>query len=75
VAKFGERLAEWMNKDHTNFIYRPYRFKIINLNKVKGKVKYHVEVLNRFAALEDLEINSACERFKDNIKISTRETL
>jgi hypothetical protein len=34
-----------------------------NLNMVQGKKKYHVEVSNRFAALEDLdmevEINSA----------------
>jgi hypothetical protein len=38
-------------------------FNIKKLNKAKGKEKYHVEVSNRFAALEDLimevDINSA----------------
>jgi hypothetical protein len=39
------------------------RFNLKKLNEVEGKVKYHFEVSNRFAALEDLdaevEINSA----------------
>jgi hypothetical protein len=43
---------------------------------VEGKEKYHVEVSNRLAALEDLdaegEINSAWETIRENIKISAR---
>jgi hypothetical protein len=39
------------------------RFNLKTLNEVEGKVQYRVEVSNRFAALEDLdvevEINSA----------------
>jgi hypothetical protein len=31
------------------------RFNLKKLNKVEGKEKYHVEVPNRFAALEDLD--------------------
>jgi hypothetical protein len=31
------------------------RFNLKKLNKVEGKEKYHVEVSNRFAALEDLD--------------------
>jgi hypothetical protein len=46
---------------------------------VKGKEKYHVAVSNRFAALEDLdtevEINSAWETIRENIKISAKESL
>jgi hypothetical protein len=49
------------------------RFNLKKLNKVEGKEKYHVEVLIRFAALEDLdtevEINSAWEMIRGNFKI------
>jgi hypothetical protein len=31
------------------------RFSLKKLNKVEGKEQYHVEVSNRFAALEDLD--------------------
>jgi hypothetical protein len=43
------------------------------------EVPTHVEVSNRFAALEDLdtevEINSAWETIRRNIKISAKESL
>jgi hypothetical protein len=46
------------------------------LNEVEGKEQYCVEVSNRFAALEDLdtevEINSAWETLRKNIKISAK---
>jgi hypothetical protein len=49
------------------------------LNEVECKEKYHVEVSNRLAALEDLdtevEINSAWETVTENIKISAKESL
>jgi hypothetical protein len=31
------------------------RFHLKKLNEVEGKEKYHVEISNRFAALEDLD--------------------
>jgi hypothetical protein len=41
------------------------------LNEVEGKVKYRIEVSNRFAALEDLnaevEINSAWEMIRESL--------
>jgi hypothetical protein len=50
------------------------RFNLKKLNEVEGKGQYHAEVSNRFAALEDLdaevEINSAWEMTRENIKIS-----
>jgi flagellar basal body-associated protein FliL len=53
------------------------RFSLKKLNEVEGKEKYRVEVLNRFAALEDLvtelEINSAWETIRENINISDKE--
>jgi hypothetical protein len=49
------------------------------LNEVEGKEKYRVKVSNRFAALEDwnveVEINSAWETIRENIKISAKESL
>jgi hypothetical protein len=48
------------------------------LNKVKGKEQYCVEVLNRLAALEDfyseVEINSAWETTRENVKMSFKES-
>jgi hypothetical protein len=69
VATFRQRLA-------VNYVER---FNPKKLNKVEGKAKYRIEVLNRFAALEDLdtevEINSAWETIRENIKISVKESL
>jgi hypothetical protein len=53
------------------------RFNLKKLNEVEGKEQYRVEVSNRFVALEDLdvqvEINSAWEMIRENIKISAKE--
>jgi hypothetical protein len=54
-------------------------FTLKKLNEVEGREKYSVEISNRFAALEDLdsevEINSAWEMIRVNIKISAKESL
>jgi hypothetical protein len=46
------------------------------LNSVEGKEQFFVEVSNRFAALENLdtqvEINSAWETIRENIKFSAK---
>jgi hypothetical protein len=74
VAKVRERLA--VNKE-TSQRFHMERF---NLKKLKEKrnEKYRVEGSNRFAALEDLdtqvEINSAWEIIRENIKISAKES-
>jgi hypothetical protein len=51
----------------------------MKLNEVRGKVKYSVEVSNRFAALEDLnaevDINTPWEMIEENIKIFAKENL
>jgi hypothetical protein len=50
------------------------RFSLKKLNKVEGKEQYHVEISNRFAALENLDaemdVNKAWETIRENIKIS-----
>jgi hypothetical protein len=55
------------------------RFNLKKLNEVEGKEQFRVEVSNRFAALEDLDaevdINSAWETIRENIKISAKESL
>jgi hypothetical protein len=52
------------------------RFNLKKLNERESKEQYHVEVSNRFAAVEDLdaevEINSAWEIIRENIKISKK---
>jgi hypothetical protein len=55
------------------------RFSLKKLIDVGGKEQFLVEVSNRFAALEDLdaevEINSAWETIRENIKISAKGSL
>jgi hypothetical protein len=60
VAEVGEGLAVNEQRSHRCHMER---FNLKKLKEVEGKEKYHIEVSNRFAALEDLdakvEINSA----------------
>jgi hypothetical protein len=76
VAKVEERLA--VNKQRSQR-FNLERFNLKKLNDVEGKEQYLVEVSNRFAVLEDLdtevEINSAWETIRGNIKISAKESL
>jgi hypothetical protein len=55
------------------------RFNLKKLSDVEGKEQFRVKVSNRFAALEDLntevEINSAWETIRENIKISAKDSL
>jgi hypothetical protein len=55
------------------------RFHFKKLNEVEGKEQYRVEVSNRFATLEDsdaeVEINSAWEMIRENIKATAKESL
>jgi hypothetical protein len=76
VAKVRERLA--VNKQRSQRFHME-RFNPKKLNEVEGKEQYHVEVSNRFTALEnvgtEVEINSAWETIQENIKISAKESL
>jgi hypothetical protein len=76
VPKVGERLA--VNKQRT-YRFHMERFNIKKLNEVEGKEQYCVEVSNRFAALVDLnaemEINSAWEMIRENIKFSIQKSI
>jgi hypothetical protein len=73
VAKVRERLA--VNKQGSHR-FDMERFNLKKLKDVEGKEQFRVEVLNRFAALENLdaevEINSAWETIRENIKISAK---
>jgi hypothetical protein len=55
------------------------RFSHKKINEVEAKEKYCIEVSNRFVALKDLddevEVNSAWEVIRENIKISAKENL
>jgi hypothetical protein len=55
------------------------RFNLKGLNEVEGKEQYHVEVSNRSVVLKHLdtevEINSAWEIIRENLKISAKASL
>jgi hypothetical protein len=55
------------------------RFNLKKLNEVEGKEHYHVEISNRFSALENLnaevDINRAWETITESINISAKESL
>jgi hypothetical protein len=53
VAKVRETLAV---SNETAYRFHMRRFNLKNLNEVKGKEQYCVEISNRFAALENLEL-------------------
>jgi hypothetical protein len=76
VTKVRERLA--VNKQSSQR-FNMERFNLKKLNDVEGKEQFHVEVSHRFAALEDLdtevEIDSAWETIRENIKILAKENL
>jgi lipoate-protein ligase A len=76
MAMIRERIA--MGKQ-VSYRFSTEMFNLNKLNELKGKAKYRVEVSNRSAALEDLdsemEINSAWETIRENIKILAKESL
>jgi len=55
------------------------RFNLRKLNKLEVKEKYQIEITNRFAALENLEVDKDVNRtwkiIKENIKTSAKESL
>jgi hypothetical protein len=55
------------------------RFNLKKLNDTEAKGKYRSEVSNRLIALEDLdagvEVNSAWETIRENIKMSAKDSL
>jgi hypothetical protein len=76
VAKVRERLT--VSKRATQK-FDMERFNLKKLNEVEGKEEYQVKISNRFTALENLcddgDTNRACETNRENIKISTKESL
>jgi hypothetical protein len=75
-AKVRERLAVNKRSSHR---FHMGRFNLKQLNEVEGKKKYHDEISNRFAALEDLytevQINSGWETIRENINISAKNNV
>jgi hypothetical protein len=74
--KVRERLAV---SKRTTQTFDMKGFNLKKLDEVEGKEHYRVEILNRFAASEnvddDLDINRAWETIKENIKISAKVSL
>jgi hypothetical protein len=67
-----------MSKQTTHKVHLE-RFNLKKLQEVQGKEQYRVEISNRFTALEildtEVDINTAWETIKKNIKISATESL
>jgi len=76
VAKFRERLA--VSKEAAQK-FDGERFNLRKLNEPEVRKQYHIEITNRFAALEILidneDINRAWENIKENIKTSAKDSL
>jgi hypothetical protein len=68
VAKIRERLALNKRGSHT---FHMERFNLKKLNGEEDKEKYHVEVSNRFAALEDMDTEVEINTIWETIRIST----
>jgi hypothetical protein len=76
VAKLRERISVSKRARQT---YDLERFDQKKLDDAEVNEKYHVEISNRFAALESLDesfdINNAWESIRENIKTSVKENL
>jgi hypothetical protein len=66
VAKVTERLA--VNKQRSQRFHTE-KFNLKKLNEVVGKEQFHVEVSNRFAALEDLDADASRSPFSSFTKL------
>jgi hypothetical protein len=73
MAKLKERLAVSKQTMHR---VRMERFNVKKLNEVEGKKQYHIQISNRFAALENLDTevdnNKTWENIRENIKFQQK---
>jgi hypothetical protein len=76
VAEVTERLAV---SEQAAQKFDVERFNLRKLNELKVRKQYQIEISNRFAALENLNVsedtNRAWENIKDNTKTSAKESL
>ena len=75
-CKFRERLA--VSKQATQKFDRE-RFNLRKLNELEVRKQYHIQITNRFAALEiwsdNEDINRALENIKENMNSSAKDSL
>jgi hypothetical protein len=73
LVKVRERLA--VNKQKSQ-VFHMEGFNLKKLNELEGKERYRVQVSNRSAASDgEVEINSAWETIRVNMKISAKDSL
>ena len=76
VAKLRERLVVCKQAVQK---FEGERFNLRKLKELEVKEKYQTEITNRFAALENLnvdeDVNRVWENIKENIKTSAKESL
>jgi hypothetical protein len=67
VAEVTERLEVSKQRTH---IFHKERFILKKLNEVEGKEEYRVGISNRFAALENVDVEVDWETIRENRKMS-----
>jgi hypothetical protein len=76
VTKLRERISVSKRTRQNSDVER---FDLKKLDDLEVEEKYHVEISNRFAALERLDescdINNAWESIRENIKTSAKDNL
>ena len=76
IAKLRERLSVCKQAAQK---FEGERFNLRKLKELEVKENYHIEITNRFAALEnlnvDVDVNRVRENIKENIKTSDKESL
>ena len=76
IAKVRERSAVGKQAAQR---FDSQRFNLGKLNELEVREQYHIEITNRFAALENLnedeDVNKTWENTKENIKTSAKESL
>ena len=76
IAKVRERLS--VGKQAAQRFDRQ-RFNLSKLNELEVRKQYQIEIINRFAAMENLNndenLNRTCENIKENIKTSAKANL
>jgi len=76
IAKVRERLGEGKEAPQR---FDRQRFNLRKLNEPEVREQYHIEITNRFAALEflndDEDVNKTWENIKEKIQTSAKESL
>jgi hypothetical protein len=72
LQKLGK---DWQLSKQVAKKFERERFNLWKLNELQVRKYYKIEITNRFAALENWDINRAWENIKETIKTSAKESI